>query len=69
MLRAARPEAEVLGAAHCREGLLFLISPGGAAGAPAARISISLIMVLLTFRAMFAGKSSLHSYPILAVAG
>lgn len=70
LLRAStRPEAELIGAARGWAVLLFLVPASLAAAAalsPSPWLTVTLVAGLLTFGALFALNSSLHSYLILA---
>jgi hypothetical protein len=72
LLRAAtRPEAELIGAARGWALLLFLVPAvlavaALAAPGPAPWLTVTLVVGLLAFGAVFAVNSSLHSYLILA---
>lgn len=72
LLRAStRPEAELIGAARGWAVLLFLVPASLAAAAalspsPAPWLTVTLVVGLLAFGALFALNSSLHSYLILA---
>jgi len=72
LLRAAtRPEADLVGAARGWAGLLFLVPAALTAAAlaspdPQSWLTVTLVVGLLAFGAIFAINSSLHSYLILA---
>jgi len=72
LLRAAtRPEADLVGAARGWAGLLFLVPAALTAAAlaspdPQPWLTVTLVVGLLAFGAIFAINSSLHSYLILA---
>ena len=72
LLRAAgRPEAELVGEARRWALALFIVPAALAglvwtAGAPAGWLTLSVVVGLLVFGAIFAVNSSLHSYLILA---